>query len=132
MPRILPLLAATAVLACGDDVSGNYNLVSVNGVELPYTEGPVSFLWDSLTIVSSSLNLMSSGTIAFSLTLTFYDADGLTDTTYTSSGMFTVEGSNIIRLTFDDDDLEGGLGRLNGDQITIIDDEEGDTLVYRR
>ncbi len=125
MRRLLPLLAAMAVLACGAAVSGTYHLVSISGTELPAT---IEF-FGTVTITSGSLTL-SDSTYAF--TIMAYEGDGDPET-FIESGTITLDESNIIHFTpgpesEDDTPSEGTWG---GDQITVQPDD-GDTFVFRR
>ena len=125
MRRILPLLAVIAVLACGAALSGTYNLVSINAMELPATIE----IFGTGTVTSGSLTLTSDST--FTATVTAHEGDGDLET-FNYSGTFTLDESNVIHFTHgpesdDDDPFEG---TLDGDQITVIDDDI--TLVFRR
>ena len=121
MRRLLPLLAAMSVLACDTGVSGTYDLVTINDQELPFTFE----LFGTVTITSGSLTLSDS---TFTATLTSYDGDGDTF----NEGTFTLDESNIIHFTSgpeSEDDFPPE-GTLDGDQITVLDDDW--TLVFRR
>ena len=122
MRRLLPLLAAMSVLACDTGVSGTYDLVSVNGEELPFTFE----IFGPATITSGSLTLSDS---TFTATLTIYDGDGDSEP-FNLSGTFTLDESNVIHFTPgpESDDDEPFEGTLDGDQITV----QPDTLVFRR
>ena len=125
MRRILPLLAAMAVLACGAAVSGTYHLVSIGGTELPATDP----LFPTYTITSGSLTLTSDST--FTLTITSHEADGDPETE-SESGTFTLDESNVIHLTPrpESDDMTRTEGTWDGDQITVKVDDDN-TLVFR-
>ena len=121
MRRLLPFLAAMSVLACDTGVSGTYDLVTINDQELPFTFE----LFGPVTITSGSLTLSDS---TFTATLTSYDGDGDNE----SSGTITLDESNIIHFTSgpeSEDDFPPE-GTLDGDQITVLDDDW--TLVFRR
>ncbi len=123
MRRLFPLLAAMAVLACGAAVSGTYQLVSINGMELPATIG-------TYTLTSGSLTLTSDST--FTYTGTFHEADGDPETD-NDSGTFTLDESNVIHFTpGPESDVENpSEGTWDGDQITVkLNDDI--TLVFRR
>ncbi len=126
MRRLLPLLAAMAILACGAAVSGTYHLVSISGTELPAT---IEF-FGTHTFTSGSLTLTSDST--FTYTGTFHEADGDPETE-NASGTFTLDESNVIHFTpvpgqADDTPFEG---TWDGDQITVkVDDDI--KLVFRR
>ncbi len=141
MRRLLPILAATAALACassssGDhsladnySLSGTYSLVSVSGVGLP---APIEFQTSGITTLthtSGSLTLTSDST--FMSTLTFYVDDGDPETSNVS-GTLTIDEFNVIRFTpgsgSEDRPFEG---TLDGNQITMPIDDLG-TLVFRR
>ena len=125
MRRLLPLLAATALLACDASVSGTYDLVAVSDQELPAT---VEFFGTS-TLTSGSVTLSDS---TYAATIVSYEGNGDPETE-NESGTFTLDESNIIHFTpgpesEDDDPFEG---MWEGDQITIqLDDDI--TLVFRR
>ena len=121
MRRLLPFLAAMSVLACDTGVSGTYDLVTINDQELPFTFE----LFGPVTITSGSLTLSDS---TFTATLTSYDGDGDNE----SSGTITLDESNIIHFTSgpESEDDFSAEGTLDGDQITVLDDDW--TLVFRR
>ncbi len=146
MRRLLPILAATAALACAsssgnynssgsnslsDDssLSGNYSLVSVSGVGLPAAiEFGISGI-TTLTHTAGSLTLTSDST--FMSTLTFYVDDGDPETS-SLSGTFTIDEFNVIRFTPGAGSEDGPFeGALDGDRITIPINDQG-TLVFRR
>ena len=126
MRRLLPLLAAMAVLACGAGVSGTYDLVSVNGEELPFS----AEFFGTITFTSGSLALTSDSTFTATL-LTSYGADGDPEP-LNISGTFTLDESNVISFAPgpESDDQEPFEATWDGDQITvsIVDDR----LVFRR
>ena len=124
MRRLLPLLAAIAVLACDAGVSGTYDLVTINDQELPATRE----FFGTVTITSGSLTLSDS---TYTFTIMAYEGDGDPET-FTESGTTTLDESNIIHFTpgpESEDDFPPE-GTWNGDQITVSDD--GDTVVFRR
>ena len=126
MRRILPLLAAMAVLACGDAVSGTYQFVSISGTELPAPDP----LFPTSTVTSGSLTLTSDST--FTVTVTSYEADGDPETE-SQSGTFTLDESNVIHFNPESasDDHTPFEGTWDGDQITVkVTDDI--TLVFRR
>ena len=128
MRRLLPILAATAALACASS-SGNYSLVSVSGVGLP---APIEFGISGITTLThtaGSLTLTSDST--FMSTLTFYVDDGDPETSNVS-GTFTIDEFNVIRFRPGAGSQDGPFeGTLDGDQITIPIEDQG-TLVFRR
>ena len=123
MRRLLPLLAAMAVLACDTGVSGTYDLVTIDDQELPF-----SFeLFGTVTITSGSLTLSDS---TYTYTMTSYQGDD--PETFNESGTITLDESNIIHFTpgpESEDDFPSE-GTWDGDQITVSD--LGETLVFRR
>ena len=125
MRRLLPLLAAMAVLACGAGVSGNYDLVSISDQELPAT---VEF-FGTETVWSGSLTLSDS---TYTVTATVSKGDGDPETE-NASGTFTLDESNVIHFTPgpQSDDDEPFDGTWDGDQITVSFDDDV-TLVYLR
>ncbi len=127
MRRLIPLLAAMSVLACGDTVSGTYHLVSISGTELPATHP----LFPTKTVISGSLTLTSDSTFTF--TVTSHEADGAPETE-SASGTFTLDESNVIHFTPgpESDDESPSEGTWDGDQITIKVLDDDITLVFRR
>ncbi len=125
MRRLLPLLAAVAVLACGAGVSGTYDLVAISDQELPAT---IEF-FGTETVWSGSLTLSDS---TYTLTATVSEGDG-DRRTENESGAFTLDESNVIHFTpgpqsEDDEPFEG---TWDGDRITVALDDDI-TLVFRR
>ncbi len=140
MRRLLPILAATAALACASSsgnyslsdnysLSGYYSLVSVSGAGLP---APIEFETSgvtTLTHTSGSLTLTSDST--FMSTLSFYEDDGDPETANVS-GSFTLDEFNVIRFTPGPGSQDGPFeGTWDGNQITIPIEDRG-TLVFRR
>ena len=125
MRRLLPLLAAMAVLACDAGVSGTYDLVAINDQELPAT---IEFFGTS-TIMSGSLTLSDS---TYAVTIMAYEGDGDPETA-NESGRFTLDESNIIHFTPgpESEDDTPSEGTWDGDQITVSLDDPL-TLVFRR
>ncbi len=125
MRRLLPFLAAMSVLACDTGVSGTYDLVSLNGEELPFSVG-------TFTLTSGSLALTSDSTFAVTLTGYFGDGDPETEN---DSGTFTLDVSNVIHFTPgpESDNVTPYEGTLDGDQIQITASLDDDyTFVFRR
>ena len=124
MRRLLPLLAAMSVLACDTGVSGTYDLVSVNGEELPFSVG-------TFTITSGSLALTSDSTFTSTVRTHEGDADPETEN---NSGTFTLDESNVIHFTPgpESDDMTRTEGMWDGDQITVKVLDDDITLVFRR
>ncbi len=119
MRRLLPLLAAMSVLACGAGVSGTFDLVSISDQELPAT---IEF-FGTETVWSASLTLSDS---TYTLTAT------VSEETENDSGAFTLDESNVIHFTPgpQSDDGEPFEGTWDGDQVTVSLDDW--TLVFRR
>ena len=108
-----------------EDVSGTYNLETVNGSPLPFTLTDDST--GTFTITAGSIILNANGTASISTTGTA-TIDGTTTTfTFGGSGTFELVAPSTIRFTFPDE--ETGSGTLDGDRITIIG--EGDSFEYR-
>ncbi len=129
MRRLLPLLAATAVLACGASMSGNYQLVSVGGAELPAAIRFETPRPTTITHTSGSLTLTSGST--FRSTLRFYEDDRDPETGIVT-GTFTVDDLNVIRFTpGPDSESDPFEGTWEGKLITIPIYDQG-ALVFRR
>ncbi len=124
MRRLLPLLAAMPVLACGAALSGNYDLVTISDQELPAT---VEF-FDTETVWSALLTLSDS---TYALTVTLSEGDGDPETE-NDSGAFTLDESNVIHFTptseSENDPFEG---TWDGNQLTVSLNDDI-TLVFRR
>ena len=129
MRRLLPLLAATAVLACGASLSGNYQLVSVSGAELPAAIQFATPRTTTITHTSGSLTLTSDST--FRSTLRFYEDEGDPETGIVT-GIFTLDEFNVIRFIPGPESGDGPFeGTWEGNHITIPIEDRG-TLVYQR
>ena len=114
---ITAALCTTAlVVACGDTpftpegVAGVYALISVDGESLP-TDG----------ITAGSLSLQAAGTFSLSIT---------EDGTSSGSGTYTLVGSDTIQFTSGGGDLEDFTGTLDGNEITV--DEDDIIYVFRK
>ena len=125
MRRLLLLLAAMPVLACGAALSGNYDLVTISDQELPAT---IEF-FGTETIWSGLLTLSDS---TYALTVTVSEGDGDPETE-NDSGAFTLDESNVIHFTPgpQSEDGEPFEGTWDGDQITVSLDDDI-TFVFRR
>lgn len=132
---ILTVVSASLLLtACGDafspeNVSGSYQLVSVDGNPLPFLQTLTEDGLTTLTINSASVTLHENGTFSTSMSVEF-SIDGSTESaTWTSSGTFTL--TQPARINFSDDiDDEQMSATLDGDMLTVIDD--GTTYLYER
>jgi len=100
--RSLFFLAALAVLpACGDStgpnrtVTGNYSLISVNGVLVPVTFSVEQFF--TLRITAGTLTLNSDNTFSASATYEQTPAGGgpKTTNTETCTGTYTMNGNTV-------------------------------------
>jgi hypothetical protein len=111
------LLASGLLTACGDDsteptsIFGTYNLVTVNGEEVPVEI-------QGFEITAGWIRLDSDSTYTISMTV-----DGAIPDP--GDGTFTVDGSSI---EFSGDYI--GNGTISGNTLTIVD--EGNTFVFRK
>ena len=115
--RRLALVVLTGALltACGgnpfspEGVSGLYNLVSVNGNELPWTSD------QGATTFAGSFNLNANNT--YSTSVTIQPPSSNIPATVTASGTFELVEPDTIRFTRSD----GGMfsGTLDGNRLTL-------------
>ncbi len=134
--RRLASVVLTGVLltACGEDafspanVSGTYNLETINGSPLPFSMTDVSGITTTTTAGSVSLN--ANGTYSKSSTFSSTTGSDTTTTTatVTVSGTFELVAPSSIQLT----SRFGAtiFGTLDGDGLTLI--EGGDRFVLRK
>ena len=114
--RQLTTLAALlfAVAACGGDepttapesFAGTYNLVSVNGMPLPFVEG-------ALTLTAAVLTLGGDGSATLSFEVNEISVEVFTGTYTVSGSMITLDGVDI------DGDPDIFTGTISGDTITL-------------
>lgn len=129
--RLAGLAVATALVAgCGDSfspegVAGFYELKTVNGQELPYSETSGT---TTTTVNNGSVTLNKNETFSYSINFTI--TQGTTSVTETDSeaGTFTLVEPNTIRLIEDDGDVTAAT--IDGDRITFI--EDGDTFIFEK
>ncbi len=133
--RRLASMVLTCVLltACGGDafspegVSGVYNLETINGSQLPFSQTD-DLTGTTFTFTAGSISLNANGTWGISTTGSATIEGTTTTPTTTGSGTFELVAPSTIRFT--DSDGETISGTLVGDRITIIG--EGDSFVYRK
>ena len=142
MRRLASIVLTGALLtACGDSfspegVSGLYNLVSVNGTALPYSEtvtvGPGMTVVTE-TVSAGSVSLSANNTYSVSITI---GIDGA-DIPNAGSGTFELVEPATIRFTSSslvvpagNRLLESFSGTLDGNRLTIID--YGDSFVFEK
>ena len=140
MRRLASVVLTGALLtACGDSfspegVSGLYNLVSVNGEAIPYSETvPVGQVIE--TFSAGSVSLSANNTYSISLTIGIDGAAGISNT---DSGTFELVEPATIRFTTSSLVVPPGKRRLRGDfsgtldgnRLTIILD--GDSFVFEK
>ncbi len=118
---------------CGTTLLGSYSLVSVGGAELPASVEFELLGTTTITVVAGSLTLRSDST--FEANMTFRWDEVYPDSTWASSGKFTLGASNVIHFTprpeSEDDDPSEGEGTWDGDRITVASEDFG-AFVYRR
>jgi hypothetical protein len=117
------LIAGGLLTACGDStgpgsIFGTYNLVSINGEDVPFQEGgfEVTAGWVRLDSDSTYTISLTSGPIG-------------TPETETFSGTFAVDGSSI-EFHVPDNGTGSATGTLSGNTITLVDGPF--TLVFRK
>jgi hypothetical protein len=125
------LLCAFAWVGCGDDstepqdISGRYELRTVNGSNLPYTVIQVGN--SRVEILSGFLNLNGDGTFSSSLTTRTTQGTSTSTTSDTGSGTWTQTGN---QLSFRESDGTQATGVLSGTQITSV--VENVSLVFSK
>ena len=137
MRRLASVVLTGALLtACSDSfspegVSGLYNLVSVNGTAIPYSEtvtvGPGMTVTE--TFSAGSVSLSANNTYSFSLTIGIEGGGISISATYTDSGTFELVEPATVRFTSSIDG-ETFSGILDGNRLTIVDD--GDSFVFEK
>ena len=116
MRRLVSIaLAGSLLAACSEpftpeNVAGRYNLVSVNGKELPATETNGA----TVTYKSGSIDLTEGGSYSFTVSLTAVSGGVTSFTTVTGSGSYTLVEPSTIR--FED---SGVSGTKDGNRITL-------------
>ena len=132
---VVTAFALTVLVASGDafsqSVSGFYQLVSVNGNPLPYSQ---TFTHDSVsvetTLNASSYTLNEDGTFSMSNEMEVVSDVFTGERTLTASGTFTLVEPDTVQFTTEHDDQFSGT--LDGDRLTVIEIEEGTIFVYER
>ena len=128
------ILMGILLTACGDPfspegVSGVYNLESINGSPIPFSETETQ---DGVTITvevtAGSVTLNTTGTWSLSITASFTIGSITTGDTETESGTFELVPPSTIRLTDSDGDTISAT--LDGDGLTVTDG--GDTFVFHK
>ena len=153
MRRLVPILAGLVLLACDAGVSGTYELVSIDGEELPVA-------WEFFDIVSITAGSLTLSDSTYEYTLTTADRAGNLSSV-TEWGTFTRDDANTICFSSATSSAPpppppppGGtvssttpavesrapqreaagsfdcIGTWDGDQITAAEDD--DTWVFRR
>ena len=135
--RRLASVVLTGVLltACNGDafspegVSGVYNLESINGSPIPFSETETqNGVTVTVTITAGSVSLNANGTWSLSTTVSVTLGDTTTTNTETESGTFELVPPSTVRLT-----SSGGetiSATLDGDGLTLILDNN--RFVFRK
>ena len=127
------VLASVVAVGCTDaftpeNVAGTYELTSIDGNAIPWTQPTAP---DSVTIVtveSGRLTLSADATWLISLTASTFDGDTTVTSTVTGSGTYTLTEPNTIELADEGDvTIEG---TLEGRRITL--DVFGIALVFEK
>lgn len=132
---VLTLTLALALTACFEsstdpegengDIAGDWTLVTLDGATLPVvvdTDGGVT-----TTLTSSTLELSSSDRAKFEGSLTVSNGSSSQNQSYTRNGRYVRDG-NTLGFEMEDGDA---IGTLNGDQLTVVDDD-GTTFVFEK
>ena len=131
MRRLIPLaIAAVLLVGCKDaftpsGVSGTYNLRTVNGEALPYSETEFG---TTFTYTAGSIVLRADGTYTMSASVSWSDGEDSGTMTLTTSGTFTLTEPNTITMT--DSDGDSSAATLDGGRITVTGD--GYTYVFEK
>ncbi len=130
----LVVLTSTLLTACGDSfspegVSGFYELESINGDPIPFSE-TITFDGQSITtsITAGSVSLNENSTYSMSLTFQIEGGGTTISDTETDSGTYTLVEPASVRFTNSEGDTFAGT--KDGDRLTLI--EEGMTFVFRK
>ena len=131
---VLAAFALTVLAACGDafspeSVSGSYQLVSVSGNTLPFSEtNTAGGVTVEMTINAGSVTLNENGTFSTSIDLEIVSDVFTGDETLTSSGTFTLVEPATVQFINEWDEQFGGT--LESDRLTLI--EAGHSYLYER
>jgi hypothetical protein len=131
---VLAAFALTVLAACGDafspeSVSGFYQLLSISGNALPYSETITEDgVTAEMTINAGSVTLNENGTFSTSMDFEIISDVFTGDQTLTSSGTFTLVEPATVQFTNEFD--EQWAGTLDGDRLTV--GEEAGSYVYER
>ena len=129
---LLVLLLAFAWVGCDDstdvgaNISGRYELRTVNGGTLPYTV--IAIGNDRLEILSGFLQANSDMTFSFSLTSRVSQGGQTQTTTETDSGTWTQTGNQVVFRSSSDGTQQTAVASDN--ELTAI--VEGFSLVFRK
>ena len=126
----MAVLAVTVLSACSDaftpeGVSGFYELKTVNGEQLPFSQ---TVFGVTVEFTAGSVTLSQNGTFSSSGTVTVSDATTSVTETETESGTFVLVEPNTVRFTASDGDVSSGT--LVGGRLTFTD--EGNTFIFEK
>ncbi len=121
-----------------EDVSGTYNLETVNGSPLPFSQTAIqNGVTVTTTTTAGSVSLDANGTYSLSVTFsgTFVSDTTTTTLTVADSGSFEIVAPFTIRFTSSQSRLTSSDGEtfsatLDGDRLEIV--TEGDSFVFRK
>ena len=130
---VMTAFALTVLVASGDafsqSVSGFYQLVSVNGNPLPYSQTiTADEVSAETTMIAGSITLNENGTFSMSNEMEIVSDVFTGEQTLTASGTFTLVEPDTVQFTTEFDDQFAGT--LDGDRLTVID--EGRSFVHAR
>ena len=137
MRRLASVVLTGALLtACGDSfspegVSGLYNLESINGNPVPFSETETRFGETvTVTVSAGSVSLNANSTYSISVTTQFESAGTSRTDTDTDSGTFELVEPATVRFKQQGGDGDTFAATLDGNRLTFIDN--GDSFVFEK
>ena len=132
---VVTAFALTVLVPCGDafsqSVSGFYQLVSIDGNPLPYSQTiTVDEVSAETTMIAGSITLNENGTFSMSNEMEIVSDVFTGEQTLTASGTFTLVEPATLQLTNEFGDQFAGT--LDGDRLTLIEIEGGTRTTFVR
>ena len=132
---VVTAFALTVLVPCGDafsqSVSGFYQLVSIDGNPLPYSQTiTVDEVSAETTMIAGSITLNENGTFSMSNEMEIVSDVFTGEQTLTASGTFTLVEPATLQLTTEFGDQFAGT--LDGDRLTLIEIKGGSRTAFVR
>ena len=132
---VVTAFALTVLVPCGDafsqSVSGFYQLVSIDGNPLPYSQTiTVDEVSAETTMIAGSITLNENGTFSMSNEMEIVSDVFTGEQKFTLSGTFTLAEPATLQLTTEFGDQFAGT--LDGDRLTLIEIEGGTRTTFVR